>query len=570
MASANSDKYRDQIHACLRTWYPVAQKSNIRTLFFGGYALFPECEDYINLPGVQEDYLSAFDKCLYGLEWAYENIESSFYFLVGTDNYVNCGNLLHYLAECNPEEKLYIGLISDFSEPYYKKTLDGRDITFISGGGGIILSRASARIIINNLTFIMQDWRQVCIRNKQEDLLPACDVAIAYYFDKYNVPSISDNRFNNFFHHYRDLDTLICCHYMDPNQMDWYHKYVQHDELLTHIRDKRQRIEKNNVNLTIVTAFFDLTRRNLSEQRGFDTFKPHIEKLLSIDAQFVIYTEMEYIKEISNMVKHDKAMIIPLRYEDLEYYPYLGKIQAYHQVNPIRNLPDKFTPHHIIIEWSKLSLVKQAIKLNPYNSTHFGWVDIGIHHVGMPKQLQDLTTCTTDQVKMLMMRDFTIQELLHPNYFEYRRGEVAGGLAIGSKENMLWFYETCNTIIQECLSKNRAPAEEAIYACAISRDFTRFTFYYGDYVDIVENYAKQRQGMQTVIYCINACFRYNNKCRIIDICERLYLSWKENVLQIKESDLEYIFDVYITVTEGVYTSRLKANIIRDWQRIITP
>ena len=177
MATAINDKYINQIKACFNTWYKTAKEYNIVVKFFGGYMHYDN-QDYINLPGVAEDYQSASSKQFLGLKYLYQNHKSDYYVVVGTDNYINIANLYKFLNRYNKNtnNNLYLGGHG------WPAVVNGKQIHYHSGGAGFILNHNCLKLIIDNIDNIIKTWPALCAASPAgNDMLPACDVTIAYH-----------------------------------------------------------------------------------------------------------------------------------------------------------------------------------------------------------------------------------------------------------------------------------------------------------------------------------------------------------------------------------------------------
>lgn len=227
-------KYKNEILKIQETWgKKCLEYPSVKLLFMLGEEktdLIGDC--YINLPGVQNDYLSASYKQFIGLQYIQDNFPCDFVFICGSDTYVNIPSLLQYIRQFNPLDKLYIGGHGDL------RTIENRTVYFHSGGCGIILSRACQKALLPFLPTIMENWIPLCYN--VPNLIAACDVALAYYLQlKIGVEVIinKENRFihcnhwgmnhgdicygTKTFHHYTICqNNLISCHNMTMNDFD--------------------------------------------------------------------------------------------------------------------------------------------------------------------------------------------------------------------------------------------------------------------------------------------------------------------------------------------------------------
>jgi hypothetical protein len=220
------DKYVKQIEAINSTWGKKCQEySSVHILFFFGEERVEgaEFEDtpntkYVHLPGVGNDYLSASYKQWMGLKYAYDHYKPNFTICIGTDTYLNIPALLSFIDIYNPNSHLYIGGHSDarqIGDTLYK---------FHSGGPGFIITRAVLEKLYPMLLNAVGVWINVCCRNGVENLIPACDVSIAYYVNqpdyKAKYIQVSTGFTNCNYYGYPcclgkiDIAQVVSCHFM--------------------------------------------------------------------------------------------------------------------------------------------------------------------------------------------------------------------------------------------------------------------------------------------------------------------------------------------------------------------
>lgn len=272
LATCVKPMYIDQVKAVNATWGSPSNLSkypNVSLYYLGGYLPCPfPIKNYLNLPGVGEDYASAFHKQFRGLQTLLQLSPSQFYLIGGTDNYFNIPKLLKLLSFSSfCLSSLASSLASSLSEEKEEKAKDKKEekdlflgnyvcgenscrkigenfIYFLSGGAGILLSRTTVEKIVAMTDTIVNDWPIICYASKNDNLIPACDVTLAYYLHRMGILPTIDKRFYS--HNYQGLDygrvampltidamDLITCHYMTPEDMYTYHSLIHDHENLS-------------------------------------------------------------------------------------------------------------------------------------------------------------------------------------------------------------------------------------------------------------------------------------------------------------------------------------------------
>jgi hypothetical protein len=224
-ACYTKDKYKEEINNINNTWGKKSQEySNIKMLYFVGeehntdFYNYNNIE-YINLPGVKDDYLSASYKQFLGMKYISENYNTKFIFCCGTDTYINIPKLLLFINNFDYEECLYIGSHG------CNRQIGNQNYYFHSGGPGFIITQNTLKKIYHLLEFIMNDWTNRCNIYNVQYLIVACDVAISYYLQQpgYDIKIIKTNDLSLINCNYLgypchcneiDINNIISCHYM--------------------------------------------------------------------------------------------------------------------------------------------------------------------------------------------------------------------------------------------------------------------------------------------------------------------------------------------------------------------
>jgi hypothetical protein len=132
------------------------------------------------------------------------------------------------------------------------------------------------------------------------------------------------------------------------------------------------------------------------------------------------------------------------------HYIELDELETYKETMEQENIllpdihtPEKDTKEFMILMNSKIEFVKRAIEQNPFQSTHFAWIDFSISHVF--KQ----TESSIAFLKELGKRTLRTKCLLFPGCWQkgYQYDRVwdaihwrfCGGFFLGDKESLLQF-----------------------------------------------------------------------------------------------------------------------------------
>jgi len=130
-------RYKQEILKINDTWGKMVNSyENIKMLFFLGETPTDLIGlNYINLQGVNNDYLSASHKQMLGLKHIKENYETKYVIVCGTDTYLNIKKLMIYIKCYNSDDNLYIGGHGD------NRYIQNKKIYFHSGGPVFIITK---------------------------------------------------------------------------------------------------------------------------------------------------------------------------------------------------------------------------------------------------------------------------------------------------------------------------------------------------------------------------------------------------------------------------------------------
>jgi hypothetical protein len=219
------DKYKKQILKINETYENLLNEfTNIKILFFLGEEKTDLIgEQYINLPNVKNDYSSATYKQFYGLKHIYENYDTKFVMLMGTDTYFNIKKLDLFLKNYDSNENLFIGGHGDY------RKIGEETIYFHSGGAGFIITKKALELIYPKLETFPDEWIKMCNERHAHFLCDACDCAISYLLQKFNtqiidIPGLVFTHCNYQGHpcHLNQIihSDLVSCHNMSLEDFD--------------------------------------------------------------------------------------------------------------------------------------------------------------------------------------------------------------------------------------------------------------------------------------------------------------------------------------------------------------
>lgn len=206
--------------------------------------------------------------------------------------------------------------------------------------------------------------------------------------------SQSINNFINNIYHIKSYSTCINQNYLNPFQL-------KNDISISNSNKASE--------ITFVTGLWDIGRGNLNNtsnnydwKRSLDKYKNQLEVFLKTGLKIIVFGDLDLKNWIE---KFDNCIFV--------YYPlenFREKFNFYEQINNIRTSSEwydqpgaswlKYSPQakldmYIPITLTKIRLIKNASKLNPFKSNKFFWVDAGytrFHNVELLANFQEKLT----------------------------------------------------------------------------------------------------------------------------------------------------------------------------------
>lgn len=297
----------------------------------------------------------------------------------------------------------------------------------------------------------------------------------------------------------------------------------------------------NNDDWTLVTAYFDLTKcPDASESiknRPDSYYLQHANATLSLPYNMVIYCDqasLPKIRAIRPTYLSTKTTYIIREFDDfsiagLGFGVYRDKIHENRRKRPY-HFDDRNTASYYLFCVSRYIMLQETIAANPYKSTHFCWINFCIERMGYKNLVyldealnlhrDRFSTCYIDYIPETLVNDVA-------TYFQWGRCSMCSGFFTGAKTYM---YTVCGLIIGQFLAYLDAGyghADEQLYSPVFFKHPDLFEHYYGDYTEMITNYAFIYDRPEPPIYnfirnsfenrdyalCIKACEFLMKRCK---------------------------------------------------------
>jgi hypothetical protein len=259
---------------------------------------------------------------------------------------------------------------------------------------------------------------------------------------------------------------------------------------------------------TIVTSFYNIRRIENNEENTRNILK-YLELasnfILKLPYPLVIFVDNNDVDIIDFINQHRSnykkiTFLRKINIEDTEFYKYIDRLTDLQKEYPIHNLDrNKDTPLYITLTNNKFSFLKSVIKMNPFESSHFIWMDFGINHCAMNcEKIHEWILQVPDKIKQLCINPF-IENCNYKHFFQNIYHHLASGVFSGSAENMLKYCNLFENKVPEIYGEGWYQLEEAIMTI-LHRDYPdMFDLYYGDYNSIISNYLEPVNNINLII-----------------------------------------------------------------------
>jgi len=309
---------------------------------------------------------------------------------------------------------------------------------------------------------------------------------------------------------------------------------------------------------TIVTSIYNIRKTEINETNTRNITK-YLELandfILSLPYPLIIFTDdndiIDFLKEKRTNFK-EITTINKIAIENTEYYQYFDKLKELHSDYIIYNLDkNKDTPLYITLTNNKFYFLETAVKTNPFQSSHFIWMDFGINHCARNcEKIHEWIIEVPDKIKQLCINPFLEEVDDYSIFFQYVYHHLASGVFSGSSENILKYCELFKEKTQQTYNEGWFQLEEAIMTIINRENPELFELYYGDYNGIISNYLTPIDNIDLIIdHIIPKTILHQKQKMTYDILMYLLHYFKHNETSnylYKYIEFHIIFDYYFT------------------------
>lgn len=114
----------------------------------------------------------------------------------------------------------------------------------------------------------------------------------------------------------------------------------------------------------------------------------YFSNVLGLNVNLIVYSDETVETFVLDRRKdyQNKTKTYRIKFSELEYYQYRQHINdviassEFRESNDMLDHPEAFSVEYLILMNNKISFLADAVRRNPFNSTHFFWIDAGYGH----------------------------------------------------------------------------------------------------------------------------------------------------------------------------------------------
>jgi hypothetical protein len=328
----------------------------------------------------------------------------------------------------------------------------------------------------------------------------------------------------------------------------------------------------DNSNWTLVTAYFNLTKCNDASEnikkRDFNYYFSSSISTLSLPYNLIIYCDSDSydkIKELRPKFLYDKTKFIIKEFDDFKFKKNNVELQEsfkeYREIikdNRKKNpycFDNRNTASYYLFCMSRYSMLKEIIQINPFNSTHFAWINFCIERMGyknliyldeaLSSKRDKFSTCYIDYIPETLINNTS-------EYFKFGRCSMCSGFFTGNKEYMFKVCELIENKFLEYLEKGYGHADEQLYSPVYFENPELFDHYYGDYQQMITNYKYIYDSPEPPIYNFIAnSYKFKDYTKCYEACKFVWKSYCLNKCNISEDYLTKLYYYYMNCKKSI-------------------
>ena len=307
-------------------------------------------------------------------------------------------------------------------------------------------------------------------------------------------------------------------------------------------------------NWTVVTGLFDLSvlpdAVDVIRERDSAHFLKYADKTLALDQNMVIFCEpknLEMLKAKRPDYLMPRTKFITMEFSEFPLYKYKEQIIENRKKHPEID-HNRCNPSYYLLCMARYAMLKKVIAENPFQSTHFAWLNICIERMGrsnirfLPDIFKDsrdkVSTCFIDYVPYKLILDT-------PRYFQYGRCSLCSGFFTGRGDYMKRFCDLVEEKFLYYLKLGYGHADEQLFAPVYFENKEIFDVYYGDYSEMITNYHHVRErAFSPIQLLIRGSYSAGDYTECLRACKRVWKDYTDGYTDLSDSEILIVLKAY--------------------------
>jgi hypothetical protein len=255
--------------------------------------------------------------------------------------------------------------------------------------------------------------------------------------------------------------------------------------------------------ITYVTSFYNIGRSDdiSSDRNKFKNYFPHLEKLLSLSINIVIYTTQDIKDQLKYTPRENLCFVITSDFTNKHMVKTIVDAFKKSGTKFVSENKLKDTPEYMCIMRGKADLLKEEIEINRFKSTHFGWIDAGLFGVAPQYELLEKIV-PFDKVRIMFIQHCPIYVSVNPRFITSPQYKVAGGFYTGRADYLLRFVTKIIEKSNFMLETFKVYGMDQEFMISVYNEDDREKYYdpyFGDFENLLDSYYESKEPKKWVI-----------------------------------------------------------------------
>ena len=187
-------------------------------------------------------------------------------------------------------------------------------------------------------------------------------------------------------------------------------------------------------------------------------------------------------------------------------------------------------------------MLKQAIELNPFRSTHFMWLNICIERMGIRnvRELPRVFQVQRDKFSTCYI-DYQPKEDYLEKVMRFGKCSMCSGFFTGRADYMKSFCDAIEAKFVDCVNLGYGHADEQLFSLVYFDSPDIFEVYYGDYTEMITNYEwVHERASEPLRLLITHSYEKGDFATCKPACDKLWESYKRGYARLSSNEVEYL------------------------------